>query len=147
MRMDPGVRFEILWNDADLFEVRVSAWNGVFGGSADVYVGIGGLVKSAHDLEGFPQNPSDKRKLQFGEFGFRSTGGAATIDFYCNDSAGHALVEVRIESDHAGRAPAQSVFLAAAVEPAAVDSFVSDLRRLEKDQRRTAFLSTSRSSA
>ena len=90
--IDTGIGLKILWSDTDLFEVRVSAWNGLFGGSADTYVAIGGLVELAQDLEGFPQNPSDKRKLQFGEFGSQSAGGAATMDFYCKDSAGLALV-------------------------------------------------------
>lgn len=135
---------EILWNDADLFEVCVSACNGIFSGSANIYVAIGGLVKSAQDLSGFPQNPSDRRTVQFGKFGHELAGGAATMDFYCKDSAGHSLVELRIESDHDGTIPAQSVFLVAAVEPAAVDSFVADLQQLEKDQRGTAFLGAGR---
>lgn len=63
------------------------------------------------------------------------------MHFYCKDSAGHALVEVRMESD--GEIPAQTVFLVAAVEPAAIDSFVADLCRLEQDQLGTAYLRTS----
>jgi hypothetical protein len=141
--MDAGVRFEVLWNDVDVFEVRIAAWNGLFGGSANIYVGIGSLEESAEKLKGFPRTPSDKRTLDFGAFGPQFDGGAATLNFYCRDSAGHASVVVRIESDHRGTIPAQSVVLIAAVEPAAVDSFVSDLHRLEADQRGTAFLRTS----
>lgn len=140
--MDRGIRLEFLWNDADIVEVRVSAWNGLFGGSADIYVGIGEVAESAEKLKGFPRNPSDKRTLEFGAFAPKAAGGAATLSFYCRDSAGHASVEVKIESDDRARIPAQSVLLVAAVEPAAVDSFVSDLRRLEADQS-TAFLKTS----
>jgi len=142
--MDIGVRLAILWNDAYLVKVRVSAWNGQFGGSADSYAEIGALAKAAQCLEGFPRSPSDKRQLQFGEFGRATAGGAARMDFYCKDSAGHALLEVRIESDRRGGIPDQTVFLVAAIEPAAVDSFVSDLRRLEQGQRGdTAYLRTS----
>jgi hypothetical protein len=141
--MDTGVRIGVLWNDADMFEVRLSAWNGLFGGSANIYISIGGLAESSEKLKGFPRNPSDKRALDFGAFGPQAAGGAATMNFYCGDSAGHASVEVRIESDHCGEIPAQSVLLIAAVEPAAVDSFVADLRRLEADQQGTAFLRTS----
>ena len=57
---------------------------------------------------------------------------------YCKDSAAHVLVEVRMESDRIGEIPAQTVFLVAVVEPAAIDSFVADLRRLEQDHRGTA---------
>lgn len=141
--MDAGVRFEVLWNDADIFEVRVSAQNGLFSGSANIYLGIGELAESAENLTGFPSNPSDKRTLDFEAFGPQVASGAVTLSFYCVDSAGHASVEVKIESDHRGKIPAQSVQLIAAVEAAAVDSFVSDLRRLEPDQRGTALLRTS----
>jgi len=141
--MDTGIRVEVLWNDADIFEVRLSAWNGVFGGSANIYLGIGGLAESAERIKGFPRNSSDKRALAFGAFGPQVAGGAATMNFYCGDSAGHASVEVRIESDQPDKIPAQTVLLVAAVEPAAVDSFVADLRRLEADRRGTALLRTS----
>ena len=139
--MDTGLRFAVLWSDADVVKVRASAWNGRFGGSAEVYVGIGGLAEAAQNLDGFPRSLSDERQIQFGGFGPAIAGGAATMHFYCKDSAGHVLVEVRMESD--GEIPAQTVFLVAAVEPADIDSFVADLRRLEQDQRGGAYLRTS----
>lgn len=141
--MDTGFRFAVLWSDADVIKGRASAWNGQFGGTADVYVGTGGLAEAALNLDGFPRSLSDRRQLQLGEFGPATAGGAATMHFYCKDSAGHALVEVRMESDQTQEIPAQTVFLVAAVEPAAIDSFVADLRRLEQDLRGTAYLRTS----
>ncbi|MGA2340444.1 MAG: hypothetical protein ABSF75_11140 [Terracidiphilus sp.] len=141
--MDRGFHFEVIWNDDDVFEVRVSAWNGAFGGSADIYVAIHGLAEAAEKLEGFPRQPSDRRELQFGDFGPQSAGGAASMCFYCKDAAGHALVEARIESDHRGVNKAQSVVLVASIEANAVDSFVSDLRRLEADRRGIALLKVS----
>jgi hypothetical protein len=141
--MESGVRFEVLWNDADMFKVRVSAWNGLFGGSASIYLAIGDLAESAEKLKGFPRHPSDKRALDFGAFGPQVAGGAATMNFYCGDSTGHASIAVTIESDHRGKIPAQSVQLVAAVEPAPLDTFIADLRRLEAAQRGTAFLRTS----
>jgi len=125
-----------------MVEVRLSAWNGLFGGSANIYVGVGEVAASAEKLKGFPRNPPDKRTLEFGAFAPKAAYGAAMLSFYCRDSAGHASVEVKIESDDRERIPAQSVLLVAAVEPAAVDSFVSDLRRLEADHG-TAFLNIS----
>ena len=141
--MDTGIRLEFLWNDADIVEVRLSAWNGLFGGSANIYAAIGELSESAQKLKGFPRNPTDKRILEFGEFGPKAAGGAAILSFYCVDSAGHVSIEVRIESETRGAIPAQSVLLVAAVEPAAIDSFSSDLSRIEADQQGTAFLRTS----
>ena len=42
-----GFRFEILWNDNDIFQLRIRAWNGKFGGTADVYVPIGAIAEAA----------------------------------------------------------------------------------------------------
>jgi len=140
--MDREIRLEFLWSDADIVEVRLSAWNGLFGGSADIYVGLGELAETAARLKGFPRDPSDRRTLEFGSFAPKAASGAAMLSFYCRDSAGHASVEVKTESDDRERIPPQSVLLVAAVEPAAVDSFVSDLRRLEADHV-TAFLKIS----
>jgi len=77
----------------NIVEVRLSAWNGLFGGSANIYAAIGELSESAQKLTGFPRNPSDKRILEFGAFAPKAAGGAATLSFYCVDSAGHASVE------------------------------------------------------
>jgi hypothetical protein len=53
--MELGFQLTALWNDADVIEIRVTAWNGLFGGTADVYVAIGQLGKIAAQLEGFPK--------------------------------------------------------------------------------------------
>ena len=141
--MEIGFRFEVKWSDADVFEIRISAWNGAFGGSTAIYVPIGGLKEAATKVEGFPRHPSDKRELQFGAFGPEWAGGAANILFYCRDAAGHALVETRIESEHGGMPKAQSALFFMPVEATAVDAFVADLRRLEAERRGTAVLRVS----
>jgi hypothetical protein len=138
-----GFRFEVKWSDADVFDVRISAWNGAFGGSTSVYVPTGGLAEAATKLEGFPRHPSDKRELQFGAFGPEWAGGAVKMAFYCKDAAGHALVEARIESEHGGTPEAQSALFFVPVEASAVDAFVDDLRRLEADRKGTAELRVS----
>jgi hypothetical protein len=141
--MDTGFRFEIIWNDNDVFEVRAAAWNGQFGGAADVYVQIGGLAAAAAKLEGFPNEPSDTREILFGAFGADWAGGAVSMRFYCKDAAGHAFVEARIESDYNGAHTAQSVHLFAAIEATAVDTFAIELRRLETNLRGIAVLRAS----
>jgi hypothetical protein len=141
--MEIGFRFEVRWSDADIFDIRISAWNGAFGGSTSVYVPIGGLAEAATKLEGFPRHPSDKRELQFGAFGAEWAGGAVSMAFYCKDAAGHALVDARIESEHGGTPKAQSALFFVPVEASAVDAFVEDLRRLEADREGTAALRVS----
>jgi len=141
--MDTGFQFGIIWNDDDVFEVRAAAWNGQFGGTANVYVAIGGLAEIATELEGFPSRPSDVREIQFGAFGPEVAGGAVSMRFYCKDAAGHALVEARIESDYNRTHTAQSTVLFADIEPSAVDTFAAELRRLEADLRGIARLRAS----
>jgi hypothetical protein len=141
--MEIGFKFEVRWSDADVFEIRISAWNGAFGGSTAVYVPIGGLKEAAAKVEGFPRHPSDNRELQFGAFGPEWAGGAVNMLFYCRDTAGHALVEVTIESETGGTPKAQSALFFVPVEATAVDAFVADLRRLEADRRGTAVLRVS----
>ena len=140
--MDTGFQFEIIWSDDDVFEVRAAAWNGKFGGTADVYVHVGGLAEIAVKLEGFPRQPSDTREIQFGAFGPEWAGGAVSMRFYCKDAAGHAVVEAEIESAYDGTRTAQSTHLFAAIEALAVDTFAAELRRLENDLRGIALLRT-----
>ncbi|SRR6266567_7172080 len=141
--MEIGFRFEVKWSDSDVFEIRISAWNGAFGGSTSVYVPIGGLKEAATKIEGFPRHPSDKRELQFGVFGHKWAGGAVNMLFYCRDAAGHALVETKIESEHGATPKAESALFFVSVEATAVDVFVADLRRLEADRHGTAVLRVS----
>ncbi len=131
--MDIGFRFEVIYKDSYLLEVRLSAWNGAFGGAADLYVGIGQLEETAAKLKGFPNHPSDTREVILGDFGPKSAGGGVSMRFYCTDASGHASVESKIESDSLSGKPAQCVTLSLPIEAAAVDSFVDELRRLGAD--------------
>jgi hypothetical protein len=63
--------------------------------------------------------------------------------FFCGDAAGHASVEVRIESDYNGSHKAQSVVLFASIEAADIDTFIPEFRRLEADRSGTARLKMS----
>ena len=50
-----GFRLEVIYADVDIIELRVSAWNGAFGGATDLYVAVDGLSKIATELAGFPK--------------------------------------------------------------------------------------------
>jgi hypothetical protein len=141
--MNAAFQFEYLWHDNDVLQVRISAWNGQFGGSSDVYVGLNELSEAAAKLEGFPRQLSDACELLFGAFGPEWVGGGASMRFFCGDAAGHAFVEARIESDCTGSQKAQSVVLSALIEPADIDTFIPELRRLEADRKGTARLKIS----
>lgn len=139
--MNIGIRFQTLWYDQDVIKLRVSAWNGDFGGVADIYEGIGDLDKAAGQLRGFPRNTSDMRELIFGTFDRKCAGGGVSMRFHCTDSAGHAYVETRIDSSVLAGGTFQTVALALPIEAAAVDIFVQELQRMEEDRSSTAHLS------
>jgi hypothetical protein len=128
--MNMGFLFETIWQDNDVVQMRVSAWNGIFGGAADVYLGRGQLEEASGTLRDFPTQPSDTREVIFGSFAPHMAGGGVSMRFYCADGAGHAFVDSRIESARGANGKVQSVSLTLAVEPAAVDLFVDELRQL-----------------
>lgn len=64
-RNDVGFQFEIIYKDIHLLEIRISAWNGRFGGTADVYVGLDHINETTNKLQGFPFDPSDIREVSF----------------------------------------------------------------------------------
>lgn len=129
-----GFRFEIIYKDVHLLQIRISAWNGYFGGTADVYVGLDQLKEAATKLQRFPLDPSDVREVTIGGFGPTWGGGAVAMRFYCADRAGHTYVDSKIESDYDSAGKAQSVLMTLSIEPAAVDSFVKELFQLGADQ-------------
>jgi hypothetical protein len=131
--MDDGLRFEVVYDAPDLIQVRISAWNGGFGGTADVYVGIESLNELAKKLNGFPRTVTDIRDVTMGDFGPRSAGGVG-MKFHCVDGAGHAVVEARIDSGDLSGQPRQSASLTIPVGASAIDSFVEELRRVGRER-------------
>jgi len=98
--MEAGFQLTVIWGDADVTRIRVSAWNGLFGGTADVYVGIGRLGEAAAQLEGFPKDPLRCSGSHLWAFGPEYAGGGVSMRFHCVDGAGHLSVDSRIESDY-----------------------------------------------
>jgi len=135
-----GFQFEIIYKDVHLLEIRIFAWNGRFGGTANVYVGLDHLKETAAKLQRFPLDPSDVREVTLGGFGPKSAGGGVSMRFYCADLAGHAYVDSKIESGYDSAGKAQSVIMTLTIEPAAVDSFVEELAQLGANQAGQAHL-------
>lgn len=138
--METGFQFDVLFRDSDLLKVRVSAWNGAFGGASDVYVGIGALTEIANKLQGFPQSTSDAREVMWGTFGPETAGGGVSMRFYCIDGSGHAYVESKIESDQDAAGTVQSATFLVAIEASAIDCFVAELLKVDRGTATTASL-------
>lgn len=138
--MEVGFQLERIYRDSDVLEIRVSAWNGAFGGVADVYVGVGRLREVASVLRGFPSTVTDSREFTLGAFGGEFAGGGVSMRFYCRDGSAHVMVESRIESSSGAEGKPQSVVLLLPTEAAAIDLFVEELRNLDSNQTRVARL-------
>ncbi len=69
------------YHDTDILELRVSAWNGFFGGTTELYIGRDDLEKIVEEMKGFPLDPQDEREVILGAFGAKSDGGAARTGF------------------------------------------------------------------
>lgn len=137
-----GISVEILWSDDDLFDVKVVAWNGAFGGAAALYMEIGGFDRLAATISGFPKDNKDVREVVLGAFGREYAGGAASFKLFCIDRAGHAYVESKIESGEESAGVFQTATLTMPVEPSAIDRFVRELRTLERHKQGTALLTS-----
>ena len=149
--MDTGIQIQTVWYDADVTEILVSAWNGTFGGATRIYVGIGALKKAAEQLRGFPKSPTDIREVAFGQFDLEPVrvgqanvnvfASAISMRFHCLNGAGHAHLDLRLQSENRegtsagyGERPSrtiQAVTLVMRIEATAVDTFVQELMRLE----------------
>jgi hypothetical protein len=135
-----GFEFRVCWHDEDVIELYVAAWNGAFGGGADIYEAIGDLRFAAERLRGFPNHPKDTREVVFGNFDRKCAGGGVRLRFHCIDGAGPAYVEAMIDSNYVSGGTVQTALLAMPVEAAAVDTFVRELEKLESDLMGTAYL-------
>ena len=124
-----GIDFEVMWLDQDVIEYRVRCSNGFFCGDAKLYANHDDLRNEAEKLNGFPQDRRDSRSLELGTFQSGSAGGGFRADFYCIDSAGHAIVCVKLRDDGCeSMGEAQSICLLIPVEAGSIDSFVSQAR-------------------
>jgi hypothetical protein len=142
LSMNAGLKVTYLYHDGDIIEVRIVAENVSFRGSADVYVVTDGLLEAAAILEGFPKDRQDTREVAFGAAGPKSAGGSARLKFYCKDGAGHTAFLAEIEEDYRGQEQAQCATVRVNFEPASLDRFLIELRRVEVQHRGTAILLT-----
>lgn len=138
--MEHGLRVRYLYHDNDILEVEVITSNGRFAGATALYIGRDELSLSADVLQHFPNSRSDERDVTWGAFGSESAGGALRLQFQCIDSALHVQISAQIE-DAEGM---QSALVIADVEPAAIDSFIPQLRRIQEELCGDAILAFSR---
>jgi hypothetical protein len=142
--VNSGIEFVIIWLDQDLLECLVTCSNGSFSGQTKVYLTRDRFSEMADTLRGFPLHPTDFRKFEIGTFDPGCGGGGIRLHFRCTDSVGHAEVDVKLRGDTCkGLGELESVALRIPVEAAAIDSFVSQIGKMENKVGATAYLKRS----
>lgn len=126
--MNTGIKFEVIWLDEHIVEVRVTASNGRFAGTADCYSAHDGIPRLAAAVRGFPVSNTDRREMEIGTLDPSRAGGGAKLVFRCVDRAGHAVVDVVVRADPRGHeGVAETASFSIPVETAAIDEFVTAL--------------------
>jgi hypothetical protein len=120
-----GIEFEVSRFDKDAVEYQVVCSNGLFTGTAKMYLSHDGLQGAANTRSGFPCSTTDLREVELSTSESELAGGGIRVSFYCVDSVGHAVVFVKLRADGCkGFAETQAVSLYVPVEAGAIDSFV-----------------------
>ena len=133
------LKFEIIWKDEHIFEVRINASNAKFIGETEVYDTSESLSEFANKLLDFPKNG----KVIFYELGKKDSYAYCSIRFYCIDNIGHIGVEINIEENVSTEYRLEEkskVKMEIQVEPNAIDNFQKSLLNIAKIQEGKAIL-------
>jgi hypothetical protein len=136
-----GIEIEVIWFDTDVIEILCRCSNGYFSGQAEIYLSHDKLSEMADALSGFPSHPNDSRGFEFGTFNPNHADGGVRMYFRCLDSVGHGEAEVKLRGDGCkGMGETESVALRIPVQAAAIDSFLSQVRQMDKEVGASAYL-------
>lgn len=133
------LELKLIWKDDDMFEVKVTASNGRYSGTTEVYDTSDSLLKFARSLIGFPKN----YEILVHEAGEKNGHAYFSMKFYCIDSAGHFGVLINLERSVATEYRAEEkdkLSLEILTEPNAIDNFQKGLLHLAENQEGTAIL-------
>ncbi len=130
---------EINWFDEHLVELSLKARNGIFSGQTKLFANHSELNEMGDKLSGFPV-PSEFETATFnlGTFDPAYTGGGASFTMKVIDSSGHIEVEVKLLSN--SEESKGMVSLTTFVEPAAIDIFCDQLKRIKLENGNSATL-------
>jgi hypothetical protein len=127
-----SLRIAVTDPDPDYLGLEISASNGRFSGATFIYAGLDELMKFAKALSGFPSGRKDERTYAFGTKDKNFAGGYCSLKFYCQDSSGHAAVDIELEDDDKHRSAAVARFSFFPIVAGDVDRFVGELRSVQK---------------
>lgn len=133
------LELKVIWRDDDMFELKVTASNGRYFGTTEIYDTSDSLTNFAKSLIGYP---ADNKELLH-EAGQKNSYAYFGMKFYCIDNAGHVGVQVNLEENVATqyrKEEKDKLTLEILVEPNAIDNFQKQLLQLAIKQDGTATL-------
>ena len=131
--MEAHISIESIWEDEDLFEVRVNASNGLFSGQADCYTNRDEIAKLAESVEGFPVRIGQEVTFTTGE---SDSSSFVSLGFKCVDGSGHVVVRVKVAHIATYTNSDQEKYVSEfdiKVEASAIDAFVKAVKLLSKE--------------
>jgi hypothetical protein len=141
--MDRGVRIARIWSDDDMVELTIEVADGTSHFANRVYVGFGHLADTIEKLDTFKTHIyGGLLDLRFGEFGCEYANGAFHALFHFA-KPGRLYITCRQESafEEFGRktvASCATMYLSS--EPALLDRFIEELKRIPVDAQGEAHL-------
>ena len=140
MESDPQLSIELVWEDVDLEELRISAHNGCYCGTAKVYFAQGDVAGLVESIRGFPRTVAQREVF---EGGSEEIGSLAKLIFCCTDGSGHPAVTVSLAEpvNVNARPPVLNrVELELQFEPYALDEFCRELELIASRDGKRAVL-------
>ncbi|HWY98963.1 MAG TPA: hypothetical protein VNY36_07760 [Bacteroidia bacterium] len=134
------IELKAVWKDDHMFELSITATNGYFLGTTQVYNTTEALSRFAESLFRFPKD-KDEHPIVY-EAGIKNGYAYFSMKFYCIDPAGHIGVQLNMESNDLKQISKakDTVTLEILVEPNAIDNFQRELMHLAKNQEGAAIL-------
>lgn len=130
--MHPAITLSSVWEDADLFEIAIRASNNKFCGEASCYTTRDEIRKLSEAIDRFPKSTADEI-----HFSTHSSDDMSYFSFHfrCTDGSGHVVVRVKVADIviYSNARPDNNIAeFDLVVEPAAIDTFSSELSNLSK---------------
>jgi len=130
--MESKVEIVSIWEDDDLFEVKVFASNGLFAGTADCYTHRSEMERLGNIFQGFPK--SVDQVVDFTTY-YSDALSYFSINLKCMDRAGHVNARIKVAHIVTYSDRSQQKYISEfdlGIEPAAIDQFADEIRMLSR---------------
>jgi hypothetical protein len=128
-----SLKFEVIWKDDDMFEMRISAYNGRYSGITEVYEVSEPLLEFVNELSGFPFG-KDKVTHSCGK---KDSYAYFEMDFYKIGLTGICGVLITMEENtetEYRNEEKDKLTMEMIIEPNAIDVFCRELKSLAENE-------------